>query len=69
MHNNESKYTWILEKLKAKYEYESHDLFDMSLWKFETTKNCITIMDVPGHCNFIKNMITNTTRVNLIISP
>jgi elongation factor 1-alpha len=40
------KYAWILDKLKA--ERERGMTIDISHSKFETTKNCCTVIDVPG---------------------
>nr|ABC60437.1 putative elongation factor 1 alpha [Hirudo medicinalis] len=47
------KYAWVLDKLKA--ERERGITIDISLWKFETAKYYITIIDAPGHRDFIKN--------------
>ena len=51
------KYAWVLDKLKA--ERERGITIDIALWKFETPKYYVTIIDAPGH-RYHLNSITLT---------
>uniref|UniRef100_A0A4X2M027 Tr-type G domain-containing protein n=1 Tax=Vombatus ursinus TaxID=29139 RepID=A0A4X2M027_VOMUR len=67
MRKGSFKYAWVLDKLKAECE---HDItIDISLWKFETSKYYVTIIDAPRHRDLIRNMELSQIYKNKNNSP